>query len=57
MQRAFGLAEINHRRQMLAVLLLHPDEPFHVRQLERITGISADSLHRGLKALSDAGLL
>lgn len=46
-----------YRRQMLAVLLLHPDEQFHVRQLGRITGISAGSLHRELKALSDAGLL
>lgn len=46
-----------YRRQMLAVLLLNPDEQFHVRQLERLTGISAGSLHRELKALSSAGLL
>lgn len=46
-----------YRRRMLAVLLLHPDEKFHVRQLERLTGISAGSLHRELKAMAGAGLL
>ena len=46
-----------YRRQMLAVLLLRPDEKFHVRQLERLTGISAGSLHRELKAMAGAGLL
>lgn len=46
-----------YRRQMLAVLLLRPDEQFHVRQLERLTGVSAGSLHRELKAMAMAGLL
>lgn len=46
-----------YRRQMLAVLFLHADEKFHVRQLERLTGISAGSLHRELKAMAEAGLL
>lgn len=46
-----------YRRQVLAVLFLHPDERFHVRQLERLTGISAGSLHRELKAMAGAGLL
>ena len=46
-----------YRRRMLAVLLLHPDERFHVRQLARLTGISAGSLHRELKAFAGAGLL
>jgi predicted nucleotidyltransferase len=46
-----------YRRRMLAVLLLRPDEQFHVRQLERLTGISAGSLHRELKAMAIAGLL
>jgi hypothetical protein len=36
----------SYRRQMLAVLLLRPDERFHVRELARMTGISAGSLHR-----------
>lgn len=46
-----------YRRALLAQLLLRPDEDFHVRQLERMTGISAGSLHRELKALAEAGLL
>jgi len=46
-----------YRRQVLAVLFLRPDEQFHVRQLERMTGVSAGSLHRELKAMADSGLL
>ena len=46
-----------YRRQVLALLLLRPDEKFHVRELERLTGISAGSLHRELKAMAQAGLL
>ena len=46
-----------YRRQLLASLLLHPDEQFHVRELERMTGISAGSLHRELKAMAESGLL
>ena len=46
-----------YRRQMLGLLFLHPDERFHVRQLERLTGISAGSLHRELKAMAESGLL
>lgn len=46
-----------YRRQALAVLLLRPDERFHVRELERVTGVSAGSLHRELKAMAESGLL
>lgn len=46
-----------YRREVLSLLLLRPDERFHVRELERLTGISAGSLHRELKAMSEAGLL
>lgn len=46
-----------YRRKVLALLLLRPDEDFHVRELERLTGVPAGSLHRELKALSEAGLL
>ena len=45
-----------YRRQALAVLFLRPDEKFHVRQLERMTGVSAGSLHRELKAMAESGL-
>jgi len=46
-----------YRRGLLAQLLLRPDEDFHLRELERMTGIPAGSLHRELKALFEAGLL
>jgi predicted nucleotidyltransferase/DNA-binding HxlR family transcriptional regulator len=46
-----------YRRQILGLLLLRPDEGFHVREIARMTGVSAGSLHRELKALFDAGLL
>jgi len=46
-----------YRRQLLAVLFMRPDEQFHVRELDRLTGISAGSLHRELKAMAGAGLL
>lgn len=34
-----------------------PDERYHVRELARMTGISAGSIHRELKSMSEAGLL
>lgn len=46
-----------YRRELLAKLLLRPDERFHVRELARMTGISAGSLHRELKAMAESGLL
>ena len=46
-----------YRRKLLALLLLRPDEKFHVRELGRMTGISVGSIHRELKAMAEAGLL
>jgi predicted nucleotidyltransferase len=46
-----------YRRQILALLLLRPDESFYVREIGRLTGVPAGSLHRELKLLTDAGLL
>ena len=46
-----------YRRQILALLLLRPGESFYVREIGRLTGVPAGSLHRELKLLSDAGLL
>jgi predicted nucleotidyltransferase len=46
-----------YRRQILTLLLLRPDESFYVREIGRLTGVPAGSLHRELKLLSDAGLL
>lgn len=46
-----------YRREVLAVLLLRPNESFHVREIARLTGVPAGSLHRELKRLEEAGLL
>lgn len=45
------------RQRALGWLLLHPDSPFHVRELARLTQTSAGSLHRELSRLAKAGLL
>lgn len=55
-----GLAETlfsDYRRRVLSLLLLRPDEHYHVREISRLTGVPAGSLHRELKSLADAGLL
>lgn len=46
-----------YRRRVLALLLLRPDEHFHVREISRLSGVPAGSLHRELKLLAEAGLL
>lgn len=46
-----------YRRQVLGLLLLRPEEDFHMREIARLAGIPAGSLHRELKLLADAGLL
>ena len=46
-----------YRRELLATLLLRPDEQFHVRELGRMTGLSPGSIHRELKAMAASGLL
>src|SRR5881628_679864 len=45
------------RTAVLAALLLRPDEPQHVRELARVTGISPGTLHRELTALASLGVL
>lgn len=55
-----GLTETlfsDYRRRVLALLLIRPDEDFHVREISRLTSVPAGSLHRELKLLADAGLL
>ena len=46
-----------YRRQILALLLLRPDENFYVREMARLTGVPVGSAHRELMLLCDAGLL
>lgn len=47
----------NYRRQVLGFLLPRPDQNFHVREIARLTGVPAGSLHRELRQLEQAGLL
>lgn len=46
-----------YRRRILALLLLHPEQGYHTREVMRLTGVPAGSLHRELIALTAAGLL
>lgn len=46
-----------YRRRILALLLLHPEQSFYVREIMRLTGVPSGSLHREITALADAGLL
>ena len=46
-----------YRRNILSLLLLHPEETFYVREIARLTATPAGSLHRELKLLTDVGLL
>lgn len=58
--KSTGLAETlfsDYRRRVLALLLLRPEEHFHVREISRLTGVPAGSLHRELRLLAAAGLL
>lgn len=45
------------RSAVLATLLLRPETSLHVRELARLTGVSAGSLHRELRMLAELGLL
>lgn len=46
-----------YRRRILSLLLLHPENSFYVREIGRLTGVPAGSLHRELSQLTEAGLL
>lgn len=54
------LAEIlfkDYRRRVLALLLLNPDKRYHVREIARLTGTVAGTLHKELSRLAEAGIL
>lgn len=53
MELLFG----RYRQKALGLLLLHPDEAYHVREVARLTGTSAGTLHKELAKLAQAGLL
>lgn len=46
-----------YRRKVLALLLHHPEQKYHVREIARLTGTVAGTLHKELSKLADAGLL
>jgi predicted nucleotidyltransferase len=46
-----------YRRRVLGLLLLHPDESLHGREIARRTGLPAGTLTRELKRLASVGLL
>ncbi|MES2356680.1 MAG: MarR family transcriptional regulator [Pseudomonadota bacterium] len=46
-----------YRRQVLALLLLHPERKLHVREIARLTGTTAGTLNKELARLHKAGLL
>jgi predicted nucleotidyltransferase len=46
-----------YRRRVLGLLLLHPEQSYHVRELARITGTTAGTLHKELAKLAAAGIL
>jgi hypothetical protein len=46
-----------YRRKVLGLLLLRPDESFHVREIVRLTDTVAGILHKELSNLARAGLL
>lgn len=55
-----GLSDIlfkDYRRRVLSLLLLRPDQSFHVREVARLTGTVAGTTGRELKKLAQAGIL
>ncbi len=47
----------DYRQKVLALLLLHPEQRYHVREIARLTGTSAGTLHKELARLAKAGVL
>ncbi len=47
----------DYRRRVLGLLLLHPGDSYHVREIARLTGTVAGTLHKELTTLANAGIL
>lgn len=47
----------DYRQKVLTRLLLHPEQRYHVREIARLTGTSAGTLHKELTRLAQAGVL
>jgi DeoR/GlpR family transcriptional regulator of sugar metabolism len=46
-----------YRRRVLGLLLLHPENRYHVREIARLTSTTAGTLHRELSKLATAQVL
>ena len=46
-----------YRRRVLELLLRHPEQKYHVREIARLTDTVAGTLHKELSKLAEAGLL
>lgn len=46
-----------YRQRVLSLLLLHPDKKYHVREIARLTGTLAGTLHRELAKLEKVRIL
>lgn len=46
-----------YRRRVLCLLLLRPDQAYHVREIARLTGTVPGTLHKELSKLADADVL
>lgn len=46
-----------YRRKVLGLLLLKPDEAFHVREIARLTSTQPGTLHKELSKLAEVGIL
>ena len=47
----------DYRRRVLGLLLLHPDQSYHLREIARLTGSAPGTLARELAKLTEAGVL
>ena len=56
-QSLSGVLFPGYRRRVLGMLLLHPEESLHGREIARRAGLPAGTLTRELKRLADVGLL
>jgi predicted nucleotidyltransferase len=57
LQALSNLLFAGYRRRVLALLLLHPERQSHVREIARLTGTAAGTLHKELSRLAQAGIL
>lgn len=57
LQSLSSLLFTDYRRRALGLLLLHPERQCHVREIARLTGTAAGTLHKELSRLAQAGIL